>query len=54
MLQHLIDLPIKILNQPIPKYIKKADRRGTENIGKWAANTRSGGMLVVLRFLRHR
>jgi hypothetical protein len=28
VLQHLMDLPIKILNQPIPKYIKKGDTRG--------------------------
>lgn len=48
VLQHLINLPIKILNQPIPKYIKRGDTRGTENIGKWAANTRPGGLLVGL------
>jgi hypothetical protein len=45
VLQHLMELPIKILNQPIPKYIKKGDTRGT---GKWAVNTRPGGMLVGL------
>jgi hypothetical protein len=48
VLQHLIDLPIKILNQPVPQYIKKSDTRGTENIGKWAAPTRPGGLLVGL------
>ena len=48
MLQHLIDLPIKILNQPAPKFIRKGDRRGTENISKWAATTRPGGLLVGL------
>jgi hypothetical protein len=48
VLQHLIDLPIKILNQPVPKYIKKGDTRGTENIGKWAATTRPERLLVGL------
>jgi hypothetical protein len=48
VLQHLIDLPIKILNQPVPTFIKKGDRRGTENIAKWTATTRPGGLLVGL------
>jgi hypothetical protein len=47
VLQHLIDLPIKILNQAVPSYITKGDTRGTENI-KWTAQTRPGGMLVGL------
>ena len=46
VLQHIMELPIKILNQPMPKHIKKGDTRGTENMGRWAANTRPGGMLV--------
>ena len=37
VLQHLIDLPIRITNQAAPDYI-----------GKWAANTRPGGLLVGL------
>jgi hypothetical protein len=48
VLQHLVQLPIKILNQPIPKYIKKGDTRGMENIGKWGVHTRAGGLLVGL------
>ncbi len=48
VLQHLIDLPIKVLNQPVPTFIKPGDVRGTERIGKWAVNTRPGGMLVGL------
>jgi hypothetical protein len=48
VLQHLMELPIKILNQPVPAYIKKGDTRGTENIGKWTAQTRPGGLLVGL------
>jgi len=48
VLQHLIDLPIRILNEPPPPYIKKGDTRGTENIGKWQAQTRPGGLLVGL------
>jgi hypothetical protein len=47
VLQHLMDLPIKILNQPIPSYIKRGDMRGHENL-KWGVNTRPGGMLVGL------
>jgi hypothetical protein len=47
VLQHLINLPIKILNQAGPSYIKKGDTRGTENI-KWTAQTRPGGMLFGL------
>lgn len=43
-----MDLPIKVLNQPIPPYIKRGDTRGTENIGKWTATTRRGGLLVGL------
>ena len=34
------------MNQPVPKHIKKGDTRGTEDTGKWAANTRPGGLLV--------
>jgi hypothetical protein len=44
VLQHLIELPgIRISNQPVPKYIKKSDARGT-----WTATTRPGGLLVGL------
>jgi hypothetical protein len=43
-----MQLPIKILNQPVPKWIKKDDTRGTENIGKWGVHTRPGGLLVGL------
>ena len=46
VLQHLIELPILILNQPKPAYIKKGDTRGTENI--WRASTRPGGLLAGL------
>ena len=45
VLQHIMDLPIKILNQPISPYIKRGDMRGHENL-KWGVNTRRGGMLV--------
>jgi len=37
VLQHLIELPIRILNQPVPKFIKKGDTRGVQ---KWQAQTR--------------
>jgi hypothetical protein len=43
VLQHLIDLPIKVLNEPKPHYIKKGDTRGI-----WRAQTRPGGLLVGL------
>jgi hypothetical protein len=47
ILQHLIDLPIRISNEPVPDFIKR---------GKWKAKTKPGGMLVglVLSFLRDR
>lgn len=44
ILQHLIDLPIRIPNQPAPKFI----RRGKQHDGKWLAKTRPGGLLVGL------
>ena len=42
ILQHLIDLPIRIMNTPAPKFIKRA----RHHHGKWVAQTRPGGMLV--------
>lgn len=48
VLQHLMNLPLRILNQPVPGYITKGDTRGTENIGKWGVETRPGGLLVGL------
>lgn len=47
ILQHLIDLPIKIHNDPVPAYIKKsvANHKRT---GKWSTQTRPGGLLVGL------
>ena len=49
VLQHLIELPgIRIANQPVPKYITKGDTWVTDNIGKWTAQTRPGGLLVKL------
>jgi hypothetical protein len=41
VLQHLMNLPIKVLNQPVPSYITRGDTRGTEGI-KWGAETRPG------------
>ena len=43
VLQHLMNLPIRILNQPVPSYITKGDTRGV-----WRAETRAGGLLVGL------
>lgn len=39
----MIDLPIRIPNEPAPKYIKRGDTRG-----KWVAKTKPGGLLVGL------
>lgn len=47
VLEHLIELPIKILIQPVPTYIKRGDTRETENI-EWSAQTRPGRMSVGL------
>ena len=41
VLQHLIDLPIRIINEPLPSYIKRGDQRGL-----WKAQTRPDGMLT--------
>jgi hypothetical protein len=42
-LQHLMNPPIQILNQPVPSYTTKGDTRGI-----WRAETRPGGLLVGL------
>jgi hypothetical protein len=42
-LQHLMNPPIQILNQPVPSYTRKGDTRGI-----WRAETRPGGLLVGL------
>jgi len=33
VLQYLLDLPIRIANQPVPQHLKRGDTRGAENIG---------------------
>ena len=33
VLQYLLDLPIRIANQPVPQHVKRGDTRGAENIG---------------------
>ena len=38
--------PLRILT--LPAFVTPGDRRGTENIGKWMASTRQGGILVGL------
>jgi hypothetical protein len=57
VLQHLIDLPIKVINQPVPKYIKKGDTRGTESthgwqdgqyVPKWVAAAKPEGLTIGL------
>ena len=47
VLQHLIDLPIHVMNTPRPSYIK-AGTQGTERIPTWGAHTRPGGLLTGL------
>ena len=41
VLQHLMDLPIRVINEPLPSYIKRGDQRGI-----WKARTRPNGMLT--------
>ena len=50
ILQHLIDLPIRVENEPVPKFMKKGDERGqlTWKNGRWIAHTRPDGLLVGL------
>jgi hypothetical protein len=58
ILQHLIELPIRVENEPIPKFMKRGDERGqlkwkdgrwvNADESKWSAKTRPGGMLVGL------
>ena len=46
VLQHVVELPLKILNEPIPTYIKESMKR--RNQGKWTTNVRMEGFLVGL------
>jgi hypothetical protein len=54
VLQHLIDLPIHVMNVPRPSYLK-AGTQGTERIPRWEARTRPGALLtgLVCEFRRH-
>ena len=53
VLQHLIDLPIKVHNEPVRNYIKKDGGRGAGSArrfinGKWVAAVRPNGLMVGL------